>query len=578
MNTSAIRQLFSTQTGATSPDRSRVLREQTDLLIKQSRTGFITAIAAGGLMGVPMVQGSGLVPYLIWLSALIVGYAVRQRLMERAQASGSLDQVLRITFIGAAVLAVIITAPGPLFFPYTDTASRAFLSMFHFAWMTAAVTVLGVYPPSYKIYLTCSMSNIALGWWLGGDAKSAALVSAAVVPMWIVLTRFSDRVGQLVEESINIRHEREVLVTRLQASLAETEAAQRARSRFLASASHDLLQPVHALLLLTSLSRDLPEGPRREDVLRQLHVTAESIDSMFRGLLDLARFDAGTMQPQLASMPVAHVLRSVQAAYQTRCAEKGVTLTVEVPPGLYVHADPAMFDRIVRNLVDNAVKFTPRGAINVRCIALDEQVQIEVQDSGVGIAGDDLAHVHEAFYRGASAREAQADGVGLGLANSTQMAELLHGTLSLHSVKGEGTTARLLLPAGQAPQGTLTAAARRKELRFRCIVLVEDDRSARRATEMWLQGRGVTVVATADVESAVAACHARGLQPDYLLCDYKLGESATGVMAITTLRQHFGAVPAAIISGEALNAADLPEGVPLLLKPLRPDRLEELLA
>lgn len=561
-----------------TPDRSRVLRAQTDLLIKQSRVGFITAIVAGGLMGVPMVQGSGVLPYLVWLATLAVGYALRQRLMERAQASGSLDQVLRITVIGAAVLGLIITAPGPLFFPYTDTATRAVLSMFHFAWMTAAVAVLGVYPPSYKIYLTCSMANVALGWWLGADTKTAAVITAAMLPMWLVLTRFSDRVGQLIEESVNIRHEREQLVQRLQESLAETESAQRARSRFLASASHDLLQPVHALLLLTSLSRDLPEGPRREDVLGQLHVTAESIDSMFRGLLDLARFDAGTMQPQLTSMPVAHVLRSVQAAYQSRCAEKGVTLTVETPPGVYVHADPAMFDRIVRNLVDNAVKFTPRGEITVRCSAHEGQVQIEVQDSGVGIASDDLAHVHEAFYRGASAREVEADGVGLGLANSTQMAALLHGELTLQSEKGQGTTARLRLPMGQGPQGESSAASKRKELRYRCIVLVEDDRNARRATEMWLQERGATVVATADVDSAVAACLARALQPDYLLCDYKLGEHATGVMAIATLRQHFGALPAAIISGEALSAADLPEGVPLLVKPLRPDRLEQLLA
>ncbi len=575
-----MRQLF----GSRVPDidqaaaRSRTLREQTDMLIRQSRTGLITAILMATFLGVPMVKATGLPLFLAWLALLCVGYVLRQWLMERAQASGSLDDVLRITVIGAALLGLIITAPGPLFFPHSDDSTRAFLTMVHLVWVTAAVAVLGVFPPSYRVYVVCSFFNVGLGWWLSADVTTAALVSVALVLLAAMLMRFSERVGRLIEESVNIRHDREVLVQRLQESLAETEAAQRSRSRFLASASHDLLQPVHALLLLTSLSRDLPEGQRREDVLRQLHTTAESIDSMFRGLLDLARFDAGTLQPQLTSMPVAHVLRSVQAAYQSRCAEKGVTLTVETPPGIYVHADPAMFDRIVRNLVDNAVKFTLRGEITVRCTVDGAAVCIEVQDSGVGIHGDDLAHVHEAFYRGASAREVEADGVGLGLANSTQMALLLHGELTLRSEKDQGTTARLMLPAGQSPQGTAAVPTRRKDLRYRCIVLVEDDRSARRATEMWLQDRGVVVVAAADVDSAIEAIDARALQPDYLLCDYKLGAHATGVMAIAALRQRYGNVPAAIVSGEPLTSADLPEGVPLMAKPLRPEKLEQLLA
>lgn len=574
-----IRQRLGGWVGAVSKtpaDRSRVLREQTDLLIRQSRTGFIVAMVGAGLLGIPMIGSTGVGPYLAWLLLLVIGFALRQRLMERAQASGSLEQVLRITLVGSALIGLIITAPGPIFFPYADDRTRAFLTMVHLVWMTSAVAVLGVFPPSYKLYLSCSMINVALGWWLSADRTQAGVVTAIMLPMWFVLTRFSDRVGRLIEESVNIRHEREQLVQRLQESLAETEAAQRSRSRFLASASHDLLQPVHALLLLASLSRDLPEGPRREDVLKQLHITAESIDSMFRGLLDLARFDAGTLQPQLTAMPVAHVLRAVQAAYQSRCADKGVLLTVATPPGVYVHADPAMFDRIVRNLVDNAVKFTPRGEIVVRCMQQGATVIIEVQDSGVGIAQADLAHVQEAFYRGSSAREVEADGVGLGLANSTQMARLLHGDIHIESEHGKGSTVRFTLPAGENPQAA--AAAARRELRYRQVVLVEDDRNARVATELWLQQRGATVVAGPDVGSVLQQIESRGITPDFLLCDYKLGDGANGVQAIARLRERFGALPAAIVSGEQLGAADVPADITLLAKPLRPERLEQLLA
>lgn len=578
MTPGAIRQLFHARAGAAAPDRSRVLREQTSLLTKQSRAGFVSAVAASLLLGVLLVQVTGWMPFIVWFVMLIGGYALRQRLMERAQASGSLQEVLRITVIGAAALGLIVTAPAPLYFADSDVATRAFMTMFHVAWITGAVTVLGIYPPSYKIYLLCAMGSIAVGWWISGDTQRAALVTAALVAMGLLLARLADGVGRLIEESINIRHEREQLVQRLEESLAETEAAQRARSRFLASASHDLLQPVHALLLLASLARDLPEGPRRDDALRQLNTTAEAIDAMFRGLLDLARFDAGTMQPQLTAMPVAHVLRSVQAAYQSRCADKGVLLTVEMPPGVHVHADPSMFDRVVRNLVDNAVKFTPRGEIAVRCRREGDMVAIEVQDSGVGIAADDLAHVQEAFFRGASAREAQADGVGLGLANSTQMARLQHGDIRLRSTPGVGTVATFTLPAATPVLHTDGGAKPMRSLRYRAIVLVEDDRAARTATELWLREHGASVVAAADLETALEGCERLPLVPDYLLCDYHLGGGRTGVQALLALRERFGALPAAIISGEALTAADLPPGVPLLAKPLRPERLLELLA
>jgi signal transduction histidine kinase len=572
--------------GSTKDDtaavRSRVLREQTGLLIAQSRTGMLMAIVAASLLGVPMVTYGGIWAFATWWLAMAAGYLLRQRLMERAQAHGSLEQVLRITVVGAALLGLLITLPGPLYFGVANDSARAFLTMFHLAWMAAAVTVLGVFPPSYKVYLICSMSNIMLGWWLSPASRTdTLLVSAALPPMWLVLAKFSDRVGRLIEESVNIRHERERLVQQLETALAETESAQRARSRFLASASHDLLQPVHALLLLSGLSRDLANSPRRDEVLRQLHTTAESIDSMFRGLLDLARHDAGTLQPQLASMPVAHVLRSVQAAYQARCAGKGVTLTVEAPPGVYVHADPALFDRIVRNLVDNAVKFTPAGNITVRCRAEGDEVAIAVEDSGVGIAAADLAHVQEAFYRGSSAREVEADGVGLGLANGTLMAELLHGRIALRSEHGKGTCVTLTLPAGVSPQDALPASNQRRALRYQRIVLVEDDRNVRLATELWLREQGAQVIAAASADSAVEQCLARGMSgdnaPQFLLCDYRLGAS-TAVQALRVLRDRFGPLPAAIVSGEDIDPATLPPGVPLLAKPLRPEKLLALLA
>jgi two-component system, sensor histidine kinase len=578
-NGQAFRRWFTGALDASDAAQSRVLREQTDLLIRQSKSGQLNAMLPATLMAVLMAQAVPLWQVLVWLAAIVGGLVLRQRLLQRAQASGSLQAVLRITWWTAALLGFLNTVPGPLLFPHADAVDRSFLTMVHLVWITTAVSVLGVFPPSFRVYSLVGMVNIAAGWLLAADEKLIAwLLTVGMVPMWFVLNGFATRVGRLVEESVNIRHEREALVKKLEVALSETEAAQRARSRFLASASHDLLQPVHALLLFAGLSRDLPEGPKREEVLRQLHGTAESIDGMFRGLLDLARFDAGTLQPQLSAMPVAHVLRAVQAAYQQRCADKGVLLTVELPPGLQIHADPVLFERVLRNLVDNAFKFTQRGEITVRARRDGDTVVIEVQDSGVGISEADLQHVQEAFYRGGSAREVEADGVGLGLANATQMAQLMHGELLLSSVKGQGTTATLSLPASQVRTDGPSAGGALRELRYKVIVLLEDDRTARQATELWLQEHGARVASASDLPGVLAVLEREQLTPDFLLCDYHLGPHMNGTQAVAALRQRFGPLPAAIVSGQELLPAELPPGAPLLSKPLRPEKLLQLLS
>jgi len=559
------------------PERTRVLTEQTRLLIRQSRTGTATAALGGLLLGVPLVPAAGWLPYLAWFAVLCVGYVLRQVLMERAQASGSLDRVLRITLVGSALIGLVLTAPAPLFLSGATAEARALLTMILLTWITAAAAVLGVFPPSYKLYSAGALLNIALGWWLSASLTEAALVSAIMLPLWLLLARFAERVGRLIEESVNIRHEREVLVKRLEAALVETEAAQSARSRFLAAASHDLLQPVHALLLLSGLSRDLPDGPRRSHVLTQIHTVAESIESMFRGLLDLARFDAGTLQPHLQAVPVEPVLQSLRAAYEARCADKGLALDVDSAGTACVRADPSMFARILRNLVDNAVKFTPRGGVSVRCRADAERVTVEVRDTGVGISSADLPHVRDAFFRGSGAREVEADGVGLGLATSTQMVELLGGTIEIESRPGEGTCVRLGLPAAAQTTPARNTESALKPLRYRCIALVEDDRSARDATVLWLQERGCQVLAGADADAVLRQSEANHATPGFIIADYCLGEAGNGVDAVRRLRERFGPVPAAIISGEPLAAGVLPPDLPLLAKPLHSEALKQLL-
>ena len=563
----------------TRSDRAgRILKEQIGLLVQQSDSGFAAALVGGLLLGVPLLQWISPTAVGAWISALVLGYVTRQRLMRRAFLHGSLDRVRKVALVASALLGLVVTAPAPLFYASCPLEVRALLSMIQLVWMTAAITVLAVFPLSYKLYSAFSLTFIAAGWWLSSSPKDAALVTALMLPLWLLLSRFADRVGRLIEQSVDIRHEREALVDRLTTALSQLEEANASRSRFLAAASHDLLQPIHALLLLTGVTRDVREPRRLSQLHEQMHTVAGSIESMFRGLLDLARFEAGTLNPVSSPVSVPQLLKTILVEYEERCAAKGIELRMDCPSGLLVRCDPALSARVLRNLVDNAVKFTVAGSVELSARWEGSSVVITVRDTGVGIGEDDLGRVRVPFYRGHAARELEVAGVGLGLSTATQIAQVMDGSLSIASVAGAGTTVTVILPGAVGLQtAALPNRADEPPLRYRVVALVEDNRLARDAMKLWLLENGCEVAAAADPSSVIAECEARRIEPDFILADYTLGAAGTGVQAIASLRLRFGALPAAIVTGDPLESGQVPHGVPLLKKPLQPGALRQLL-
>jgi CheY-like chemotaxis protein len=375
-----------------------------------------------------------------------------------------------------------------------------------------------------------------------------------------------------------MRHQNEDLVARLTASLAETAQAQQARSRFLAAASHDLLQPVHALMLLVGVLRDSGSETAREQAARRIELTTGAIASMFRGLLDQARLDAGAVTPRLEPVSIGTVCRGIEAAYAERCREKGLALSVECAPDVLVQADAALLDRALRNLVDNAVKFTEHGSVSLIVTPSPHRVLVQVSDTGVGIDATDRPRVFDAFYRGAGANSMGIEGVGLGLSVTAQMLDLMGARIELESTHGHGTRVQVSLArAGPIPRSAPAHPLPDRSLRFHRILVVEDDRNAREALQMWLVDRGCEVTCVASLAEALAAYAPHAIAPDYILSDLHLADGPDGIQAIGALRLRFGDVPAALITGETIEARAVPIGVGLLHKPVQPAQLENLL-
>lgn len=561
--------------------RDSVIQAQAELLVRQTRTGTAGAILTALLLAsVLSTSGNLFWEWWIWAGAVIVCFQARDILVRAYQRRNpAARQLLEFTGYVSASLAVIITLPAPLMFPSISPVDRGVFFGVAVGWYSVAGLVNGIHPPTYRLYLAICMFNLGLGWWRCMPPWQAAALTFMSAAGSYILVQFSRRLTVFLVESVNMRDENRRLVQQLEAALANTEEAQRARSRFLAAASHDLLQPVHALMLLCGLMQRVPIEKRGE-VVQRVQVTAEAIDAMFRGLLDQARIDAGTLSAQRMAVPLAPVCDAVHAAYENRCADGGLTLTTNCVGGLRAWADPALIDRVLRNLVDNAVKFTRAGSIRVTCTMQDTQAVLTVTDTGSGIDADDLSQVCAPFFRGREARDGGVEGLGLGLAITAHMVHLMQGTIAIESQRGRGTTVRVCLQAAPMAETPRPVGGQgRVELRFKRIVLIEDDKRARDATEMWLTAHGADVVVSAGVDEALAGCEARGwVPPDFILADFLLGDDSDGLQGIATLRAALGWCPAALVSGENLAPSFLPGDVSFLSKPLRAERLEALLA
>ncbi|HLJ39579.1 MAG TPA: ATP-binding protein [Steroidobacteraceae bacterium] len=398
------------------------------------------------------------------------------------------------------------------------------------------------------------------------DAGSEALVAAAIRDV-------SDRK----------RFEAELSAAREAADEARQSAdrANQAKSRFLATASHDLRQPLQTLSLLNGALRRMVTNADAAEVLAQQEHAVGTMSRLLNTLLDISKLESGAVQPALQDFRITAVLEAVRREFAPVAASRGLELVVE-PSVESVHSDPAMVEQILKNLVSNAVKYTPRGRVAVRSLRRGGSLCVEVQDTGVGIPAAQLAYIYDEFYQigvAAGVRE----GYGLGLSIVQRLVKLLNATLEAQSEVGRGSVFALLLPlarvgvAEAAPQLAPPPPAALAGGAY--VLLVEDDASVRDATSMLLRVEGYRVKAVASLAAAVrAACEE---PPDLLITDYRLGEGELGTEVIAAVRERLGAgLKAILLTGDTSavvreQLAD-PE-VRILSKPVDAEELLALL-
>jgi len=364
----------------------------------------------------------------------------------------------------------------------------------------------------------------------------------------------------------------------------EAERANPAKSRFLAAASHDLRQPVQAASLFLSMLERRDLDPETRDLVGMVASSLEGLRGMLNGLLEVARLEAGIVDPQLRDFAIDDLLHRLGTEFEEQARAK--RLWLQVPPAsLIVSSDPLLLELILRNLISNAIKYTERGGVTVECREQAGAATIEVTDTGRGIPKDKFAEIFEDFRQLDNPARDRARGFGLGLATVDRVARLLGYDIRIRSELGHGSVFSFRVPlasghgAGESAKADRTVVERQGDLAGRSIVIVEDDPAILLALEMLLGDWGMEVHSASSVQIVPELLDQLRRPPDLLAVDYRLPNGSSGLDAVAIVHQRWP-VPAILMTGdtapERLTEAKR-SGYRLLHKPINPEDLRRTL-
>ena len=356
-----------------------------------------------------------------------------------------------------------------------------------------------------------------------------------------------------VAAAIRDNTERQQINEALVAAREEADRANRAKSRFLATASHDLRQPIQTIRLLNAALLKIAPAELRE-LMQQQERAIEGMTRMLNALLDISRLESGAIEPVPTQVPVSEMLHQLRGEFDSVAAARGVALRIE-PAAFVVTTDRTLCYQLLQNLVGNALKYTDQGEVAVTCAAGAHALAITVSDTGIGIPADKLDRIFDEYYQ-VDTQGAKRMGVGLGLAIVKEVARLLGFAVKITSRVGEGTRAIISIPneylaeaaAGAGPAAAAEAAVGTS--RRARILLVEDNDGVRLATELFLKFEGFPVVSAPSVAEAETLFETFQ-SGDLVIADYHLDGRNTGLELLSRLRQRVGFdAPAVVLSGD----------------------------
>ena len=354
------------------------------------------------------------------------------------------------------------------------------------------------------------------------------------------------------------------------------EKAQQDKSRFLASASHDLRQPLHALTMLVSLLQRKLNG-KYEEIIQPISNSVRDLSTLLNALLDTSRLDSGDIKVKPEPVDIADLLGGIASEIRPAIEEKGLYFKAHIRE-FEVITDPVLLGAIVRNLVENAIKYTEEGGILLSCRQLDQALNIQVWDTGIGIEPRHRELIFQEFTQVGNSGRDKSKGVGLGLANARKMSDLIGANLTLRSEFGQGSVFTLTHPLDNRYSKLPVSTQPSEEfisLKGIKVLLIDDDRAVLQATQYALEFHSASVFCACDRSEAIAVIARHEI--DIIVTDYRLGIEITGLELARQLNTVWGlSLPILVVSGEIEEAVKkdvASHNASLLSKPIDDQKL-----
>jgi signal transduction histidine kinase len=415
-------------------------------------------------------------------------------------------------------------------------------------------------------------------------SANSLLLAAVVAAFLLVLERLTMAQNDTLAALLATRFRNEDLVQQLRSQIEVGTRANQEKTRFVASAAHDLRQPLHALgMFCATLEQRLLNTPEKP-LVRNMMRAIESLEDSFGSMLDISRLDAGVVQTVAQTFPIRDIFRRLYQHFGGDAEARDLALRFRASRRV-VRSDPLLLERVLANLVQNALRYTRRGGVLIAARRHSRGIALEIWDTGVGIPADKLDMIFREFYQIDNPERDRSSGLGMGLAIVHRLCNLLGHPLEVHSTVGKGSLFRLVVPAGDVNAIDVPAAEADtlppRKTGTVTVLLIDDERAIREATRELLRPLQVDVILAATIDEAVALAKSSTAQIDMILSDWRLRGQENGIDAVRAARSICGeATPAVLITGdtspEMLKLAH-ESGLVILHKPLQPRHFVRLI-
>lgn len=535
--------------------QNHILREELALTFKAYPIGILGLWAVSGFICYVAHAEMQTTDVFIWYAALSVTIFVsllRFFLFRDKSINNPIKEVIIQTFIVA--LMALVWGLLPIHFLGQATPLMVIVIISIGCGLAAgSVAMNATCLPIFIAYTYTTLIAMIIGLYSTGDSILQDL-SYALLAYAALLTWFSLNMRKAVRDSIMLRTDNEALVRKLRSALIQTDEANRAKSVFLASASHDLRQPLHALGLLTETMGNTQLDNSQTDIQQHMLQAVESTRRMLDSLLNISKLDAGAISSEPRPFLLQTLFSELESELAPMADEKNLIYRSRESI-LAVHSDPLIVELILRNLIANAIRYTDTGGLLVGYRKRNDRVLIEVWDTGIGITKDKFDDIFNEFNQLANPERDSLKGFGLGLAIAQGLAETLGSKITLQSVVGRGSVFRFDLPLSNADIiPDLDQSNKIIDFSGHAILVLDDDHQVRVSMSSLLKTWGCTCLLAESADQAINEIdkHHNGI--NLMLVDYRLREQKTGRQAIEQIRQHTGkTIPAIIITGDTAS-------------------------